>query len=921
MEKLANKLSNITQSIQNGNQVKSNWALPTNQYVQMAYNDPKFALGNLIGTYLLNRYVGNVDNGEAEDMQPKIPSGASPDYQSTLNTDNAHRFQVDENGNLSYHSPTLTPAIMADNPIQANQDFKDYYNSYNNNNVDGSGLLDMTQLAQLAGVAPTEQTTPVMPVLQAGTVNPNPLNGGNFSLDGDLGKYATTNPQSLTGGTWSYRGKFSPKNYGDIAAVVSPITDNTAMTDTTSDLFVPPKVVEIDKKQVLLPMVSKDGKLWTDQEAFDHYAETGENFGTFNTKEEAEKKAKELSSGGSVISTQTASTNIPANTSTNTPMYTIDSNFPGMIKAGNIDLANRPMVKLPDGKIATVRSTSFNIDGHEVLLPTVSKDGKLWTDQEAVDNYRKTGENLGIFNSPEAATKYAQALHEQQDKMYVRPNEQPITESQQPITENQAPIVEEPQPIQAELQPIKENQAPITEDKKEQLDGNALRIQSAKDGYMYNFPISNDGQWIQFPNGGKLPITEKEALIKAMHDPTQSYYGLELLATPLHNSKRELPQDIKDALKRNPNDKELIDLLTTNYVDSNDIVNAINEGKNTDNLRIGIPNTEQIVVNPNEPQPFNAEQWKRDFIIRQRKKGFSSDVINDMLGDLMPQAQAQEDKYNRYQAGILMPLYQTAVANKDYSTAAQLAQGMMQYNQEVGNYMLSSLPTAQNFYATDVAKDRAATAEEYKKTNMDIAQKYKEKNDKTAFENNKALKELTYQQQVQLKQLDEFLKEKSIAFSTQQKLAFAAASKEQQYKWLISHGATNEQALGITGGKGTSSRSSGGKVPQDVQKAYNNIMNKFNAGLSAVKADPNGEEAANAVEDLTKYVQDHKDNFDPSMASTMYAMAAMLEGFRYKMQGDNDDASERWQQVPSHLLKQYLGNDNSDLNFDEYPDW
>lgn len=903
MEKLANKLSNINKSVQTGSQVKSNWALPTNQYVQMAYNDPKFALGNLIGTYLLNRYVGNVDNGEANDMQPSIPGGARPDYQSTLNTDNAHRFQVDENGNVAYHAPTFTPAIMTDNPIQANQDFKDYYNSYNNNNVDGSGLLDMTQLAQLAGVAPTEQTAPVVP--QAGTVNPNPLNGGNFSIDGDLSKYATTNPQSLTGGTWSYRGKFSPKNYGDIAAVVSPITDNTAMTDTTSNLFVPPKVVEIDKKQVLLPMASKDGKLWTDQEAFDHYAATGENFGTFDTKEEAEKVAQGIKNGGTLST---------ATTTTNTPMYTLNGNFPGMIKAGNIDIANRPTVKLPDGRIATVRSASFNIDGNEVLLPTVSKDGKLWTEQEAIDNYRKTGENLGVFNSPEAASKYAQALHEQQDAMYVRSNEPPI--------KDETPIKDEGQPIKEEPQPIKENKAPITEDKKEQLNGNTLRIQSAKDGYMYNFTISSDGKWIQFPNGGKLPITQKDALITAMHNPTQSYYGLELLATPLHDSKRDLPQDIKDALKRNPNDKELIGLLTSNYVDSNDIVNAINESKTTDNLHIGIPNTEQVAVNPNEVQPFNAEQWKRDFIIRQRKKGFSGDVINDMLGDLMPQAQAQEDKYNRYQAGILMPLYQVAIKNKDYSTAAQLAQGMMQYNQEVGNYMLSSLPTAQNFYATDVAKDRAKTAQDYKITNMGITQKYKEQNDRTAFENNKALKDLTYQQQVKLKQLDEFLKEQNIAFSTRQKLAFLSASQEEKYRFLKDHGATDEQALGIAGGKGTSSRgSSGEKVPKDVQKAYNNVMNKFNAGLSAVKSDPNSDEAANAVEDLTKYVQDNKDNFDPSMASTMYAMGAMLEGFRYKMQGNNDYAAQAWGQVPSHLLKQYLGNDNSDLNFDEYPDW
>lgn len=800
----------------------------------MAYNDPKFALGNLIGTYLLNRYVGNVDNGEANDMQPKLTadSGVLPDYQSTLNTYAGHRFQIDENGNAAYHAPTLAPAITVDNPIQANQDFKDYYNSYNNKNVDGSGLLDMTQLAQLAGVAPATPTpTDATVAPQAGAVNPSPLNGGNFAIDGDLGKYATTNPQSLTGGTWKYHGQFSPKNYGDIAgAAVSPTTTNA------------PK---------------------------------------------------------------------------NEPMYTLNGDFPGMIQTGNIDIANRPTVKLPDGRIATVRSASFNIDGKEVLLPTVSKDGKLWTDQEAVDNYRKTGENLGVFNSPEAADRYAQALHEQQDEMYVRPNEPPI--------KDETPIKDEGQPIKEEPQPITANTAPITEDKKEQLNGNTLRIQSANDGNMYDFTISSDGKWIQFPNGGKMPVTQKDALITAMHNPKQSYYDIETFATPLHNLTPNLPQDAKDAIKNDPTKAPMARMIANN-IDSRDMTDSTNPGVFTDNLHIGIPNavqnTAQTPVNPNEVQPFNAEQWKRDFIIRQRKKGFSSDVINDMLGDLMPQAQAQEDKYNRYQAGILTPLYQAAIKNKDYSTAAQLAQGMMQYNKDLGNYMFSALPTAQNFYSTDVKKEMAKTANDYKLGQIDKNHTYKVEDDNKAHERKKELKQIDLNNQAYLKGLDEKYRELNIHFTNEEKRQYAALGMDDKYNYGIAHGLTPEQALGLAGFKGTTSKGgSSEKVPKDVQKAYNNVMNKFNAGLSAVKSDPNSDEAANAVEDLTKYVQDNKDNFDPSMASTMYAMGAMLEGFRYKMQGNNDYAAQAWGQVPSHLLKQYLGNDNSDLNFDEYPDW
>lgn len=91
---------------------------------------------------------------------------------------------------------------------------------------------------------------------------------------------------------------------------------------------------------------------------------------------------------------------------------------PHTIEPGNIDLTKRPVVKNPDGSISTVRSISVNMDGREVLIPTVSDDGKVLTDEQAVDLYKRTGKHLGIFDSPEAATAYAQTLHEQQAEMY-----------------------------------------------------------------------------------------------------------------------------------------------------------------------------------------------------------------------------------------------------------------------------------------------------------------------------------------------------------------------------------------------------------------------------------------------------------------------------------------------------------------------
>lgn len=87
---------------------------------------------------------------------------------------------------------------------------------------------------------------------------------------------------------------------------------------------------------------------------------------------------------------------------------------PGQTEPGNIDLTDRPRVQNPDGSISTIRSLGVNLGGQEVLIPTVSEDGRVMSDEEAIAQYLRTGRHLGKYDSVESSNAAAQALHEEQ---------------------------------------------------------------------------------------------------------------------------------------------------------------------------------------------------------------------------------------------------------------------------------------------------------------------------------------------------------------------------------------------------------------------------------------------------------------------------------------------------------------------------
>jgi hypothetical protein len=99
----------------------------------------------------------------------------------------------------------------------------------------------------------------------------------------------------------------------------------------------------------------------------------------------------------------------------------------GVVESGNIDLNARAVVKNPDGSFSTEQSFSVNMDGKEVLLPRVSPTGRVMSQEEAVQEYLRTGKHLGKFESPDAANSYADHLHKRQGQSYDPETGRPLT--------------------------------------------------------------------------------------------------------------------------------------------------------------------------------------------------------------------------------------------------------------------------------------------------------------------------------------------------------------------------------------------------------------------------------------------------------------------------------------------------------------
>ena len=84
---------------------------------------------------------------------------------------------------------------------------------------------------------------------------------------------------------------------------------------------------------------------------------------------------------------------------------------------GNIDLKIKKPIQNKDGSISTVRTIGIQVDGMHINIPTVI-NGRVVSNKEAIDHYRKTGKHLGKYKTREQADAAAKQLSISQGKKY-----------------------------------------------------------------------------------------------------------------------------------------------------------------------------------------------------------------------------------------------------------------------------------------------------------------------------------------------------------------------------------------------------------------------------------------------------------------------------------------------------------------------
>jgi hypothetical protein len=153
------------------------------------------------------------------------------------------------------------------------------------------------------------------------------------------------------------------------------------------------KSFNLEGKETLLPTVDRNGTPLTDAQALTQYATTKQHLGRFNTPEEANAHAEQLHA----------------------------EQAKRMVKPPTMDWLSVKPVKDESGNPSISPIYVLNLPQGSLLIPGQDKNGTPLSERNAVLQFGKTKEHLGIFRSMGDAVKYKNALSQEQKVEYNLP--------------------------------------------------------------------------------------------------------------------------------------------------------------------------------------------------------------------------------------------------------------------------------------------------------------------------------------------------------------------------------------------------------------------------------------------------------------------------------------------------------------------
>lgn len=578
---------------------------------------------------------------------------------------------------------------------------------------------------------------------------------------------------------------------------------------------------------------------------------------------------------------------------------------PGMIAPGNVDTSNG---------LPKVRVTE--IDGKHYILPATGADGKTLDENQTAYNFYETGNTLGVFDNKKDAKKYADQINKD-----AGDNPVPAVHAMEAQPTDEAPI-KDVQPIQpadnqpikpVDNQPIKEGPAPIqpVEGPIQPVDATAptdtqptaqANTQAATQTPQANVTITQ-GQQASAPqttatDTGIFPSDPQKLMDRLFPGETQidNPYYKDLLDQYNKETDPAKKQSLMDKLNNTPaymlrSDNPDYMAAKTLYDNEKDANKKKEWQAALDNLpRYNVRPFDQVEqsletdMSDGHPKHVNAQKNESDFVHWAIQHDMPIDVVNSTLERYRPVWQAEEQQYNDYQTSALYPLYYRAAMNGQYDTAATIAQSMAQYNPQLSAQMLATLPNGLNYYATADAKERAATAQRYKQSNMGLQNKY-------------TLGQIVTRGKIEDAQLKERLEHDT--WKTNKTIAEQARE------------ADNKNNVTMSVAQMRSANSGSNKISKGDQKIANHVENLWRDVITHAK---NGtlptEEGHNAVEALQKYVdkekvQDLDDDDLTYIRSKAYAAMFLL----MKAEGNENMATQAVGAIPDYwrhdLLPEY----------------